>query len=472
MTLTDLVAALRRFWRPALGIFLVIFGAGVASLLLRADSYRSDALLSLEPVSGSLGFESQQAIQLVIPPTLARLRSPSFVNAIRLRVEPRFNDAEFRIIASNDPGTSIVNFGVESSDAQAAQAGATAAVNRLVAQPGSERVSITEVSAPGPATSVRAERAPPILGGTFVLGLIVAVLGAAALHRLAPRLPRADGFRERYGYEVLGEIPHGAGERTTSPGARPNGIDSPEVIEAFRNLQAKLSMRILADGGRDLGVSVAVTSWGKSEGVSTVATNLACALAALGHDVTIVDGDMRRPSVHTLLSLALEPGVADIREGEPIASLRQATKHPSLDVVTAGTPTRHPAEIAQDVIPRLLAVLHDRTVIIDTPPMFTAETTAIVGKADFVVLVADYLDRKPEEIESALDELALIGTQVLGVVLNRVAMRDSRGRQSYEYQVDPPADPEPPKARSRPSTNSGAAKPKDPAGPTQRTPRA
>lgn len=439
MTLRDLVAALRRFWRPALGAFLLIFGLGVASLALRADRYRSDAVLSVEPAGRGLGFEAQQAIQLTIPPTIARLQSPTFVSGIRLRVEPRFRSAPYRILASNDPGTAIINLGIESSSREAAQRAAEVAVNRLVAQPGSERFKIAVLSPPEAATSVTAERTPPILGGTFVLGLIVAVLGAAAAHRLRPRLPRADEFREHYGHEVLGEIPRARAARSTASVAQLNGAASPEIIEAFRNLEAKLTMRALAGGRRDLDVSIAITSWGKSEGTSTVVTNLACALAAYGRDVTVIDCDMRRPSVHRLLGVDLEPGVADISDGEPIASVRQPTDHPSLDVVAAGRPTRHPAEIAQEVVPRLLAVLHDRTVIVDTPPMFTAETTAIVGKADFVVLVADYLDRNPEEIDTALEELALTGTRVLGVVLNRVEMRDSRGRASFEYQADGPS---------------------------------
>lgn len=435
MTISDLGAALRRFWRPALAAFLLIFGLGVASVLLRAERFRSDAILSIQPANGNLGFEAQQAIQLTIPPVIARVRSQTFVNGIRLRVEPRFRDAGFEILASNDPGTAIINFGVESSSKEAAQSAAEVAVNRLVAQPGSPQFEIAVLSPPGAATSVRAQRAPPVLGGSFVLGLIAAVLGAAAAHRLRPRLPRADEFREQYGHEVLGEIPRAPMSGSSSL----NGTGSPEIIEAFRNLEAKLTMRALA-GGRDLNVSIAVTSWGKSEGVSTVVTNLACALATLGRDVTVVDCDLRRPAVHQLLGLELEPGVADISEGEPIATLRKPTQHQSLDVVTAGTPARHPAEITQEVLPRLLAVLHDRTVIIDTPPMFTAETTSVVAKADYVVLVADYLDRKPDEIDNALDELSLTGTQVLGVVLNRVDMRDSRGREAFEYRVDAPKD--------------------------------
>jgi Mrp family chromosome partitioning ATPase len=468
VTITDLVAALRRFWRPAVVAFLVIFGIGVASIVLRADRYRSDAVLSVEPTNGNLGFDAQQAIQLTIPPTIARLRSPTFIAGIRVRVEPRFRDDPFRILASNDPGTAIINFGIESSTRQAAENAARVAVDKLVAQPGSTRFEISVLSPPGAASSVRAERAPPILGGTFVLGLIVAILGAAAAHRLRPRLPRADEFRDHYGHEVLGEIPRGSVPRSGSDRAKRNGAISPEIVEAFRNLEAKVRMRALAGNGSDLNVSIAVTSWAKSEGVSSVVTNLAGALASYGREVTIVDCDMRRPSVHRLLGLELEPGVADISSGEPIAGLRQRTLYPTLDAVTAGTAKRHPAEIAQEVLPRLLAVLHDRTVIIDTPPMFTAETTGIVARADYVVLVADYLERQPEEIDSALEELALTGTKVLGVVLNRVEIRDSRGRESYAYQ---PVAPEPPRpapqrpkpqrpAQERPAARSRSRKPR------------
>lgn len=443
MTIRDLAAALRRFWLPALGAFLFVFGLGVAALVLRAERYQSTAVLSLEPANANLGFEAQQAIQLTIPPTIARIQSPTFVNGVRLRIDRRYRSAPIRVLTSTDPGTAIINLTVESSSRDAALAAAQVAVQRLVQQPGSSQFDVAVISRPRDAISVRAQRAPAILGGTFVLGLIVAILGAATAHRLRPRLPRGDAFREHYGHEVLGEIPRARGQMDFAPDAQGNPIASPEIIEAFRNLEAKLTLRALA-GGRDLSVSIAVTSWGKSEGTSTVVAHLACALAALRRNVTIVDCDMRRPSMHRMLGLELEPGVADVSDGRPIAALRKNTAHASLNVFTAGRPTRHPAEVAHEAVPRLLAVLHNRTVIIDTPPMFTAETTAIVSEADFVVLVADYLDRNPAEIDSALDELALTGTPVLGVVLNRVEMRDSRGLRSYAYQVDPP-----PKRRGR-----------------------
>jgi Mrp family chromosome partitioning ATPase len=82
----------------------------------------------------------------------------------------------------------------------------------------------------------------------------------------------------------------------------------------------------------------------------------------------------------------------------------------------------------------MLAVLSDRIVLIDAPPLFTAETTAIVAEADYVLLVADYRKRRPDDLDEVLAELELTGTPLLGVVLNRVTVADARGREAYLYR--------------------------------------
>ncbi|MDP8968562.1 MAG: hypothetical protein M3N04_08175, partial [Actinomycetota bacterium] len=86
MTLAELGAALRRFRLPAIGLFVAIVGAGLAAALLPAERYRTNAVVSVEPISQSVGFESQQAIQLTIPPTIARLVSANFEQSVRLRM--------------------------------------------------------------------------------------------------------------------------------------------------------------------------------------------------------------------------------------------------------------------------------------------------------------------------------------------------------------------------------------------------
>lgn len=433
MTLADLAAALRRFRLLAIGLFVAIFASGLAAAVLPAERYRTSAVASVEPISQDVGFETQQAIQLTIPPTIARLVSASFEQSVRLRMQPPNRDAPIVITGVHDPGTAIIDVTVESSTAAAAVAAAAVALQRLVQEPRSDRFRVNIVSPPGAATSVKAQRTPPLLIGSLVLGLIVAVLAAAALHRLLPSLPRADEFRKRYGHDILGEIPaarrHDDGGRTLV-----HGTASPEMREAFRSLEARLTRRVKQRASRDT-TSIVVTSWGKVEGKSTVVANLACAMGAYDRDITVVDCDMRRPRIHALLGSKLEPGVSDVAEGQAVASVRQPTKIASLDVIAAGNDrlSRHPAEIAQKAMPRLLSVLHDRIVLLDAPPLFAAETTAIVAEADFVLLVADFRKRRPDDMEAALAELELIGTPVLGVVLNRVDMADSRGRDAYLY---------------------------------------
>lgn len=455
MTLGDLLTALRRFRVPALGLFAMIFAIGVGSLVVQPSRYESDAVVSVSKDDGSLSYDAQQAVEFVIPPIVKRLTSPAFEQRVRDRLLPRYATAPISIAASNDPGTVVITFTARSSSPEAALNAAQVALAQIRREPPPGGISIREVSPAVPATSVKAAQAPRILGGTFLLGLILAVLAAAILHRMRPAIPRAERFRERYGHEVLGEIPLGdePGRQTTSETF--NGTGSPELVEAFRSLEARLSMRVVASGRRDLNMSIAITSWGDHDGKSTVATNLAWSLATRGRRVTLADCDLRRPSAHTLLSVPLEPGVADIAEGRPVLSMCHETVMRTLDVIPAGTPDRHPSEILHEAMPRLLAALQNRTVIVDTPPMFTAEATAIVGEADFVVLVADYRKRTPDEIEEAIGQLERSGTPILGVVLNRVTERDTAGRESYAYrseedeadeQEEPPA-PEPPPAK-------------------------
>jgi Mrp family chromosome partitioning ATPase len=147
----------------------------------------------------------------------------------------------------------------------------------------------------------------------------------------------------------------------------------------------------------------------------------------------------------------------------------QSTPLEALDVVAAGRgpAARHPAEIVQDAMALVLSVLGDRIVLLDAPPLFTAETTATVGEADAVLLVADFRQRRPADIDAALAEIELTGTPLLGVVLNRVTEADTRGRESYLYappapkrpaKVPPPAEPAPPPKQPAPGNALGPAK--------------
>ena len=124
--------------------------------------------------------------------------------------------------------------------------------------------------------------------------------------------------------------------------------------------------------------------------------------------------------------MELSPGVSDIALATGPTELLAPTDNRYLEVIPAGVPTRHPADIAAADMPRLLRALResDRTVVLDCPPiMGVAETTILVAKADAVVLVVDA--RKPnfESLQHGVAQIRDAGGNVVGIVLNRVRRR-------------------------------------------------
>ena len=75
--------------------------------------------------------------------------------------------------------------------------------------------------------------------------------------------------------------------------------DHSAIAEAFRELRTNLQYFDLDDPPRVL----VVTSSLPSEGRSTTSINIALALAEAGHNVVLVEGDMRRPKLDRYLDL-------------------------------------------------------------------------------------------------------------------------------------------------------------------------
>jgi Mrp family chromosome partitioning ATPase len=124
--------------------------------------------------------------------------------------------------------------------------------------------------------------------------------------------------------------------------------------------------------------------------------------------------------------------------------LLASTENRYLEVIPAGVPTRHPADIAAADVPRLLRALResDRTVVLDCPPITgIAETTILVAKADAVVLVVDARRFNFDELEQGLAQLRASGANVVGIVLNRVRRRKTP--TPYRYTQPSPVEDSP-----------------------------
>lgn len=233
--------------------------------------------------------------------------------------------------------------------------------------------------------------------------------------------------------EVLGSLPVVRSWKGQLNAAAANGTSNalvpvaPEAgpangyAEAIRTLRNSI---LLGDFDRRLR-SILVTSASPGEGKSTIAVHLAATHAEQRQRTLLIDGDLRRPSVHKRFGISSATGLSSVLTGE--LPWREAVVRvpsiPHLDVLPAGPPSRQ----AADLIGRGLAELLEEAgpeydlVVLDGPPLLGfAEPLQMATAVDGVIVVtrAGKTDRKA--VGAVLATLNRLRAHVLGVVLNQV----------------------------------------------------
>jgi polysaccharide biosynthesis transport protein len=224
--------------------------------------------------------------------------------------------------------------------------------------------------------------------------------------------------------------------------------DSPELATFDRKVsllaesfRSTLTSILLSQNGGQTQV-VLLTSPSAGDGKTTVASNLAIAMAEMGRKVVLIDGDVRRPRLHEVWGITNDWGLADVlSEKTPVATiplmkLVRETKVPGLYLLPSGTKTMTASCLFQS--PNMAALLgHLRKefdmIIIDASPMICFADARVLGRiADGVVLV---FRAGRTTIESALfasRRFAQDGTRVIGTVLNSWDPQSARGYYGYK----------------------------------------
>jgi non-specific protein-tyrosine kinase len=274
----------------------------------------------------------------------------------------------------------------------------------------------------------------------YILVALLAALSVGAalaflLEYMDYTIKTPEAMEAIYGNVTQGAIGLAGGKRVAERSAAQlvtlNDPHSP-LAESFRALRTGVSVAGLIAQMR----SLMVTSARPGEGKTFIASNLAVSLAQNGNRVILVDADLRKPSLHYVFDLQLDPGFTNLvlDSTGKIEDFLQPTKVDNLRVLTCGIIPPNPAELLGS--PRAAAVMEQLleyadVVMYDSPPAATVVDAVVMGpRVDAVLHVIHAGKTRIDLVRRCKALLERGGAHILGPVLNQVSLPELR---SYSY---------------------------------------
>jgi len=450
MDLQPLTRVSRASWLVLVAGAALGLGAGLGAAALTAPSYTATADLYVSVESGANasdliqgGTAAEQKVRSYVEiATSDRVLAP-VVDDLGLDITVR--QLADRVRASTPTESVMLSIGVTTADPTEAARLADAVAASLIevvtddleATPARGAAALT-LHALGRADVPTRPSAPDHVvlavggalgGGALALGVVAAAAAADTRVRTRADLDEVDGG------PVLGEISFDRrlDERGLVVHAEPH---SPSA-ESYRQMRTNLQFLDFGAAGR----SLVVTSSVPGEGKSTTAANLAIALAESGARVALVDGDLRRPRVGSMMGIEEAVGLTDVLTGRlPVDEALQPWGTGSLVVLPAGTLPPNPTQLLGS--PAMRAVLTALTaaadiVIVDAPPLLPVTDATLLAKVTGGALLAvgggRVTRRQLTRARAALDGT---GCRTLGTVLT-MAPPNRAGSYEYRYERTP-----------------------------------
>jgi capsular exopolysaccharide synthesis family protein len=247
-------------------------------------------------------------------------------------------------------------------------------------------------------------------------------------------LPAVKNWRGRVGaFAIAGVESSEAGALTpVAAAASESAVTSFE--EAVRTLRNSI---LLSDVDRRLR-SILVTSASPSEGKSTTGAHLAVTHAEQGRKTLLIDGDLRKPSVHKRFNLSPAKGLSNVltAECEWRSLLVSPDNLPDLHILPAGPPSRRAADLMarglEDVLEEASAEYD--LVVLDGPPLLGfAEPLQMATIVDGVIIVTRAGETSRKAVGNVLSTLRRVRANILGIVLNDVRKEFSDSYYYYGY---------------------------------------
>lgn len=203
-------------------------------------------------------------------------------------------------------------------------------------------------------------------------------------------------------------------------------VSSPSA-EPFRSLRLALELRTEHRSGN----VVVFASAEPGEGKSTIAANFALISSFSQSSVLLIDGDLRRPTLHSIFKVPRSPGLVDWFTGlggrearsDGLPRVHEVGNLARLSLITAGKEFARSGDlVASKRMGQFLTTASNEygLVVLDAPPLLLAADAAGFAAhsgVDVVLIVSR--NSKRRSTLNALRKLELVGANVIGLVANR-----------------------------------------------------
>ncbi|MBF0516252.1 MAG: polysaccharide biosynthesis tyrosine autokinase [Nitrospirae bacterium] len=267
----------------------------------------------------------------------------------------------------------------------------------------------------------------------LVMGITIGIIGAFFMEYIDGTIKGPEDIRAHKNLPIAGVV--------TKIGSDIDlGIVHPQSAASFRTIANSLNLFMGKHGPKIFAISSATAS----EGKTFVAVNLARDLASSGKKTLIIDGNMTTPALHGIFHCATTPGLTDRPDGMVLSDIIRDTSTPGLFVISAGGSPQLASNVASssefETQLQGLSVQFD-FILIDTPPISSSDDAILLARAaGAMILVVGIGMTTHDLLKDTVSNIAITGTTLSGVVLNKAAAEKRLGEGYYStYRYFPAA---------------------------------
>ncbi len=241
-----------------------------------------------------------------------------------------------------------------------------------------------------------------------------------------------DTLSSQYKKAIIGEIQHMEEGKKKNRKSEVDGhikltdADVPfHIVESYKSIRTNVTFA-LSTVERKI---FAVSSSSPNEGKSTIASNIAIALAQGGNKVLLIDADMRKSVIHRIFDLTNRTGLSSaISRMNDLHDCIHKDVMDNLDIMTAGPIPPNPSELlASENMREALDILDKEydIIVIDTPPInIVTDAMELAKLLSGLFLVVRHRRTTFEDVDDVIKKVEFANFNLLGFIINDIKLKN------------------------------------------------